>query len=380
MERRRLGELVPHPEAAEVPTLSEPGYRALRDDIAVRGVLVPLEVTADGTLLDGRSRLRAARELGHEMVEVVVVAPENQLEHILRAALHRRHLDASQRAALALKLVRFDQLRRDACARQRANLRRGSEVATLPARDEAAAQGRTRELVAEAAGTSARTAQDVITVHEHNLELYEQILRGEQKANTAANRVRQALRDAKMPAALPLPEGPFDVIYADPPWQLSGKPEGSRAVENHYPTMPLDEIKALEIPAAEDALLLIWGVNSMTPEALEVMAAWDFRYVTNFAWVKDKWGLGQYNRCQHELLHVGRRGSFSPPATNRRHSSVIEAARGRHSAKPASVYELIDAMYPHATKLELFARGTARAGWRSWGNEAAPAESAPRRS
>src|SRR2546421_296889 len=63
LERRRVGELRPHPQAAEVPTLSEAEYLTLRDDVAARGVFVPLEVTAGGTLLDGRARLRAAREL-----------------------------------------------------------------------------------------------------------------------------------------------------------------------------------------------------------------------------------------------------------------------------------------------------------------------------
>jgi len=376
LERRQLGELQPHPQATEVPILSERDYRTLRDDVAARGLVAPLEVTAGGTLLDGRARLRAARELGHETIEVIVVTPTDELEHILRAALHRRHLDASQRAALALKLVNFEQLRAEAEERRRANLRRGPEVATLPARDEAAAQGRTRELIATTAGTSPRTAQDVITVHEHDPKLYEQILRGERKANSAANQIRQALRDAELPAPLQLPDGPFELIYADPPWRLPGSPDSSRAVENHYPTMPLAEIKGLQMPAAGDALLFLWGVNSMTGEALDVITAWGFSYLTNFAWVKDKWGLGQYNRCQHELLHIGRRGNYPPPPTNRRQSSVIDARRGRHSAKPTSVYDLIEAMYPRASKLELFARGTVRPGWSCWGNETVTPEPA----
>jgi ParB-like chromosome segregation protein Spo0J len=217
-------------------------------------------VTAAGVVLDGRARLRAARELGHEEIPVRVAAPNDELEYILRAALHRRHLDASQRAAIALKLVPFQGLREQARDRQRANLRRGAEAATLPAR---AWQGRTRELVAELAGTSPRTAQDVITTYEHDPQLYEQVLRGERRANAAANEVRQTLRDAQLAAAAPPPpEGPFELIYADPPWRLPGNPTSSRAVERHYPTLPLEEIKTIAIPAAEDALLFLWGVNS----------------------------------------------------------------------------------------------------------------------
>jgi N6-adenosine-specific RNA methylase IME4 len=370
---RIVSELRPHPRAAEVPTLSEPDYRLLRDDIAARGLQTPLEVTAAGVLLDGRARLRAARELGHESVAVLVVEPEDEFEHIVRAALLRRHLDASQRAALALKLVPYAQLREAARERQRASLHPDTVVATLPAPAGPAAQGRTRELIAELASTSPRTVQDVITVYEHDPDLFEQVLRGERKANTAASQIRRELRDAQLDQAPPLPHGVFDLIYADPPWRLDGSPDSSRAIERHYPTMDLERIKALKIPAAENAVLFLWGVNSMTPQAIEVINAWRFEYVTNFAWVKDKIGLGQYNRTQHELLHLGRRGSYPPPDTDRRASSVIEKRRGRHSEKPEAAYELIERMYPPAHRLELFARGKPRPGWTIWGNQAQPA-------
>src|SRR4051794_660967 len=97
-EERPVAEVMPHPHGAEVPTLAEDEYQALKADIRERGLLVPLEVTASGQLLDGRARLRAARELGHPTVPVRVTEPRDELEHILLAALQRRHLDPSQRA------------------------------------------------------------------------------------------------------------------------------------------------------------------------------------------------------------------------------------------------------------------------------------------
>jgi hypothetical protein len=48
---------------------------------------VPLEITAAGVVMDGHGRLRAARELGLSELEVRVVEPADELEHILRAAL-----------------------------------------------------------------------------------------------------------------------------------------------------------------------------------------------------------------------------------------------------------------------------------------------------
>ena len=100
--------------------------------------------------------------------------------------------------------------------------------------------------------------------------------------------------------------------------------------------MPLEEIAALRVPAADDSLLLMWAVNSLLPEALQVMAAWGFDYRTNFVWVKDSIGLGQWTRGRHELLLLGRRGAFPTPLPSDRSDSVIEEDKRRHSEKPES--------------------------------------------
>jgi len=117
--------------------------------------------------------------------------------------------------------------------------------------------------------------------------------------------------------------------------------------------------------------LFLWAVNSLLREALDVIGAWGFEYRTNLTWVKQSIGLGAWTRNRHELLLFAVRGSVPAPAPADRPDSVIEAARCEHSAKPADAYELIERAYPHASKLELFARGTPRPGWTTWGNQAA---------
>jgi N6-adenosine-specific RNA methylase IME4 len=129
------------------------------------------------------------------------------------------------------------------------------------------------------------------------------------------------------------------------------------------------EIATLPIPAAPNSILFLWAVNCHLPQALEVMRAWGFEYKTNLVWVKQSIGLGYWARNRHELLLVGRRGGVALPDPEDRPDSVIEAKRGRHSEKPARVYELLERMYPQASKLELFARGPVRAGWVAWGKE-----------
>jgi len=355
--------LAPHARAGLVPAPQADEYRLLRDDIELRGIVTSLEVTPELVVLDGHQRLRIAHELQFARVPVRVVRPADEIRHLLLAALRRRHLSASQCAALALELDDHEQIQMKARVRQRAHLRNTTEVATLPPRGE-----RTRDVAARLAGVSPRTVQDAATVRAHDPALFEQVKSGRIPAERAARRVRRIRRDAELGPPPSLPEGPFELIYADPPWQL-GNADGEKAPENHYSTMALAEMVALRPPAAVDAILYLWAVNMLLPEALQLIDAWGFRYVANLAWVKPSIGLGNWVRNRHELLLVGQRGAFSPPERDLRPDSVIEAPRRRHSQKPANVYELLERAYPAASKLELFAR-SARPGWTAWGNEA----------
>jgi N6-adenosine-specific RNA methylase IME4 len=86
-------------------------------------------------------------------------------------------------------------------------------------------------------------------------------------------------------------------------------------------------------------------------------------------WAKDKIGMGYYVRNQDEHLLICKRGEIPHPPEAARCSSLIEAPRLEHSAKPKVFYEIIDAMYPGLRKIELFSRSPQN-GWESWGNQA----------
>ena len=171
----------------------------------------------------------------------------------------------------------------------------------------------------------------------------------------------------------PLPEGQYQLIYCDAPWQYEHIATAAYASENHYPTLPTDEICALPIDqlAADDCLLYFWATNPKLTEALQVIEAWGFTYRTNMVWVKDRRGMGYYAHQRHELLLIAVKGKPQPPEKAVRPDSVIEHPRLRHSEKPPLVYDLLDTLYPQLRKLELFARpnGQARDLWDYWGNE-----------
>jgi hypothetical protein len=133
-------ELSLHPQAARVAEMSSAEYAALLADIRVRGLLTPLEVTSAGIVLDGRARLAAARELGLALVPIRIVAPDDEVCYMVLAAVQRRQLSASQKAAHVLELDEYKLAKEDARRRRLANLKSQPEVATLPPR------GKTREL------------------------------------------------------------------------------------------------------------------------------------------------------------------------------------------------------------------------------------------
>jgi N6-adenosine-specific RNA methylase IME4 len=166
----------------------------------------------------------------------------------------------------------------------------------------------------------------------------------------------------------------YPVILADPAWQFrvhigAGNDDSA---DQHYPTMDTDAICALPVAdlATPDAVLFMWTPACNLPDALRVLEAWGFEFVTHAVWVKPKAGkLGHWVRTQHEDLLIARRSAMPTPLPANRPPSVFNAPRREHSRKPDEAYELIEKMFPDLSRIELFARNT-REGWDAWGNEA----------
>src|SRR5207244_2116305 len=96
VQPRPIASLQPHPQAGLVPRMAPDAYAAFKADIAARGVQVPIEITSAGVILDGHERRRAAQELAIAELDVLVVEPADEFEHIVLCAIQRRQLSASQ--------------------------------------------------------------------------------------------------------------------------------------------------------------------------------------------------------------------------------------------------------------------------------------------
>ena len=173
-----------------------------------------------------------------------------------------------------------------------------------------------------------------------------------------------------------LPPGPYEVVYADPPWDYKGQLQhaGPGSADTggairHYPTIALAGLKRLEVAsiAADDSLLFLWSTSPHLDQAIELGKAWGFEWATvAFVWDKVRVNPGFYTLSQCELCLVFKRGRIPSPRGARNVRQLVRSRRGPHSAKPSEVRERIEAMFPRQRRIELFAR-TEAPGWDSWG-------------
>ena len=134
--------------------------------------------------------------------------------------------------------------------------------------------------------------------------------------------------------------------------------------------MTIDELCHMDIKGIveDDAVLFLWVTSPLLGECWPVIRAWGFQYKTSFVWDKVKHNFGHYNSVRHELLLVCTRGSCTPDVNKLFDSVISEEKTDKHSEKPETFREIIDTIYPHGKRIELFARKKAK-GWETYGNE-----------
>jgi N6-adenosine-specific RNA methylase IME4 len=178
----------------------------------------------------------------------------------------------------------------------------------------------------------------------------------------------------------PLPEGKYQTIVLDPPWDYSDEGEEGNVFGRGrppYPTMSIDQIAAelpVETLAADNAHIYLWITNRSLPKGFGLIEKWGFRYVTMLTWVKPSIGMGNYFRGTTEHVLFGVRGSL--PLLRQDVGTHFTADRGKeHSNKPDEFYDLIQTCSPEP-RLDMF-YGKKRNGWTPWGVKCARVE-APR--
>ncbi len=202
----------------------------------------------------------------------------------------------------------------------------------------------------------------------------------------------------------------FNIITADPPYSFSdvlAMSDVKRSAEANYDVLDIEAIKALRVKelAEDDSVLALWVPSSLLQEGLDTMKTWGFKQTQTHIWVKIKidpfktikkalknlmvlrkpldlafddfnfqetlaFGMGRLFRQTHEVCLLGVRGKIYDQLKNKSQRSVHFDTNKKHSAKPETLQNMLEVMFPNATeKLELFGR-RARSNWVVLGNEA----------
>jgi hypothetical protein len=95
-----------HPAADLFPMMSGDELTELAADIKANGLIHPIAVDADDTVLDGRNRLKAC-EIANIKPRFEVCKGVDPVHFIVSSNLKRRHLNESQRALIAARLAKL---------------------------------------------------------------------------------------------------------------------------------------------------------------------------------------------------------------------------------------------------------------------------------
>ena len=176
--------------------------------------------------------------------------------------------------------------------------------------------------------------------------------------------------EEKEAQAIKAAQGVYDVVVIDPPWPVEfiARRVRQQQVSLAYPTMTVEQIRALELPLAEHAHVWLWTTQRFLPEAFACLEAWGLTYSCCFVWEKaggmQVTGLPQMN-CEFALY--ARKGAALLLDTTAL-MTCFAAPGGGHSAKPDAFYAMVRRVTA-GKRLDMFARRSIE-GFDAWGNEA----------
>lgn len=372
-----------HPVANIFPLLQGEEYESLKSDIAKNGLIEPIWLHPDGRIVDGRNRWRACVETNTNAKFETWNGQGSLIEFVISLNLHRRHLDSSQCAAIALDVLPM--LEDEARERQRlAGGDRKSEdyqKSVSQKIDEAISQPKSTQQAAQLFQTNRQYVSDAKRIKEQDPVLFEQVKTGTvnivQAKRELKERKREEIREENrklvietLPANLYISGQRFQTLVLDPPWDWGdeGDIDQFGRARPTYHTMTIEEISDLPIQdlACQNAHLYLWITNRSLPKGFGLLEKWGFRYVTCLTWIKPSIGMGNYFRGSTEQVLFAVKGSL--PLLRNNVGTWFEANRpGEHSGKPDEFYSLVESCSP-GPWLEMFSRKE-RNGWVMWGAE-----------
>lgn len=328
--------------------------QALAESIKQNGLLHPIVVNSEGTLVAGERRLEACKKLGWKDIPATVV----DLEHLVTGEqaenIDRKDFTVEERVAIGGALEKL--IKNNGIARE-----------NFPT-----PKGRATDFIARKSGFRNRKTyeQAKAVVEAGGKPLADMNRTG--KVHGPFKRVKVAKQAAAIKAEPPpMPNrGPYRVIVADPPWPYElRKEDPSHRATHPYPQMSIAQICQVDVAgiAHRDCILWLWTTNHHMRQAFDVLDAWGFQQKTILTWGKDRMGTGDWLRGQTEHCLMAIRGKPVVRLTNQ--TTLLLGPLRKNSEKPDIFYEFVEGLCPAPRYAYLFSRD-AREGWDMHGDEA----------
>ncbi len=171
-----------------------------------------------------------------------------------------------------------------------------------------------------------------------------------------------------------IPKKTYQIIYADPPWEVKKGPpwrSSGKSLSLDYPTLSIDDICNLKVNDIVDynSCLYLWVINKYIEQAYYVSRSWGFKPICLLTWCKSKHGLGlggTYVQTSEHLLYCRKN---QVQTMKRIDTTWFQYKRQKlHSQKPTEIRDMIVDVHGDLPRIELFARQKI-SGWDIWGNE-----------
>lgn len=189
-----------HPLCDIFPVMPDDEFRELCEDISAHGVLHPV-VLYDGKILDGRNRWTAALKVGRKCPMIQYRGEMTAAEFVIAMNVNRRHLTASQRAAMVAQAWKFAKENSVPLA---VNARSSNPKSSVPI---PFSSKPTQAAMAKAAGVSAGQVKKAAAIGAKSPEKLAEVAAGKVSLDAAMD----ALNSAPEPKAEP-PKRPLDKI------------------------------------------------------------------------------------------------------------------------------------------------------------------------
>jgi N6-adenosine-specific RNA methylase IME4 len=362
-----------------IPALTKEEFKQLESNCLEEGIREKI-ITWNGYIIDGHNRFEIATRwnLDYETENKHFKNENDVREWMINNQFGRRNLSNYQRSVLALQLeevfkekAKENQIRKPESVKQIS-----AEQKPIETRKELAKVANvSHDTIAKVKVIEAKAPEEIkakLSTGEVSINQVYQDIKKEEKKEERDKKIEEV--KAKIESEnLVTPNKKYHVIGIDPPWAYEEKggfssadydSESNRGAVD-YPTMTVEQIKKIELPAADDCVLFLWTTHAFLKDSFDLVDEWGFKYKATLVWDKVKMGLGRTVRMQVEFCLIAVKGN--PIINGSSERDIITEPRREHSRKPEAFYEMAERMCI-GNKLDYFSRQN-RENWDHYGAE-----------